>query len=230
MLSRIPVPESAARKIQTMILTGELKSGEKVPSQREFSQMLKVSRASLREALLTLETLGLLKTEPGRGTFISHERPSAGRDMAPWRYAETYSVHDVFETRLMIEGQIAALAAQTLAEQQLQRLERATDAMERFWEAGDLLANVEADVEFHGVIVSHCGNRLLVDLYQSIRDKLTETQRQPIPKTEPARMSESIAEHRALIKALRARDAGKARAAMERHIANTARCAGVMIG
>lgn len=213
-----------------MILTGELKSGEKVPSQREFSQMLKVSRASLREALLTLETLGLLKTEPGRGTFVADARPSAGRDMARWRYAESYSVHDVFETRLMIEGQIAALSALTLSEEELQRLARATDAMERCWADGDLLANVEADVEFHGLIVSHCGNRLLVDLYQSIRDKLTETQRQPIPKTVPARMSQSIAEHRAIIAAFGARDPAKARRAMERHIANTARCAGIAVG
>ena len=62
MLSRVPVPHAVARKIQNMILNGELKAGDKVPSQREFAQALKVSRASLREALLTLETLGLLKT------------------------------------------------------------------------------------------------------------------------------------------------------------------------
>jgi GntR family transcriptional repressor for pyruvate dehydrogenase complex len=101
MLIRVPVPHAAARKIQGMILSGELKSGEKVPSQREFAQALKVSRASLREALLTLETLGLLKTEPGRGTFVSQEPPSASRHMARWRYGDSYPVSDVFETRIM---------------------------------------------------------------------------------------------------------------------------------
>ena len=103
---RVPVPHAAARKIQGMILSGELKSGEKVPSQREFAQALKVSRASLREALLTLETLGLLKTEPGRGTFVSQEPPSASRHMARWRYGDSYPVSDVFETRIMLEGRI----------------------------------------------------------------------------------------------------------------------------
>ena len=71
MLSKTLVPQSVAREIQTMIRSGVLKAGEKIPSQREFSQTLGVSRASLREALLTLETLGLLKTEMGRGTFVA---------------------------------------------------------------------------------------------------------------------------------------------------------------
>ncbi|MCZ8548322.1 FCD domain-containing protein [Mesorhizobium qingshengii] len=229
MLSRVPVPHAAARKIQGMILSGELRSGEKVPSQREFAQSLGVSRASLREALLTLETLGLLKTEPGRGTFVSQARPSASRNMARWRFADSYPVADVYETRIMLEGRIAGLSSQTLAEADFQALEIETDTMERNWERGDLLSNVEADLEFHSIIASGCRNRMIVDLYQSVRDLLTETQMQPIPITEPARMQASIAEHRRIIKALRARDAANATHEMQNHILNTARCAGISI-
>ena len=229
MLSRVPVPHAAARKIQGMILSGELRSGEKMPSQREFALSLGVSRASLREALLTLETLGLLKTEPGRGTFVSQERPSASRNMARWRYADSYPVADVFETRIMVEGRIAGLSSQTLTEADFQALEIAADTMESNWESGDLLANVEADLEFHAIIASACPNRMIVDLYQSLRDKLTETQIQPIPITEPARMRASIAEHRRIIRALRNRDAAKAAREMQNHITNTARCAGISI-
>src|SRR4029079_1788509 len=165
MLSRVPVPHAAARKIQGMILSGELRSGEKVPSQREFALSLGVSRASLREALLTLETLGLLKTEPGRGTFVSQGTPSASRNMARWRYADSYPVSDVFETRIMLEGRIAGLSAQALADGDVDLLDRAPDDMEGHWEIGDLLSNVEADLEFHRIIASACPNRMLVDLY-----------------------------------------------------------------
>ena len=230
MLIRVPVPHAAARKIQGMILSGELKSGEKVPSQREFAQALKVSRASLREALLTLETLGLLKTEPGRGTFVSQEPPSTSRHMARWRYGDSYPVSDVFETRIMLEGRIVGLSAHALTDGDLDGLDRATDDMERHWEMGDLLSNVEADLEFHRIIASACPNRMLVDLYQSARELLTETQMQPIPITEPARMQASIGEHRRIIAALRLRDAVQATFEMQRHILNTARCAGVDLG
>lgn len=226
MLNRTLVPQSAARLIQDMIQSGELAAGQKIPSQRDFSLKLGISRASLREALLTLETLGLIKTEAGRGTFVA-DRGAAGSNMAPWRYSDTYSVFDVFQTRIMLEGNIAALAAGRLTGNQLQTMESATKQMEDCWAKQDLLANVEADLEFHGIIASACSNAMLRALYQVVREQLTETQRQPIPITEPARMQASIAEHRRIISALRDNDPARARLEMETHVLNTARCAGL---
>lgn len=230
MLSKTLVPQSVAREIQTMIRSGALKAGEKIPSQREFSQTLGVSRASLREALLTLETLGLLKTEMGRGTFVAtpaEGESQSGAHMAPWRYSDSYSVFDVFQTRILLEGEIARLSAGRLTQLQLEKMEKATQTMEECWAGQDLLANVEADLEFHGIIVSACSNAMLMALYQNVRDQVTETQRQPIPITDPQRMRDSIAEHRRIIAALRENDAALARREMEGHIRNTARCAGL---
>ncbi|SSC66256.1 FadR/GntR family transcriptional regulator [Ciceribacter selenitireducens] len=228
MLNKTLVPQSVAREIQTMIQTGQLKAGEKIPSQREFSQKFGISRASLREALLTLETLGLLKTEAGRGTFVagSGDRNQANH-MAPWRYSDSYSAFDVFQTRILLEGEIARLSAGRLTQLQLENMEAATRVMEQSWDNQDLLANVEADLQFHKTIVSACSNAMLKALYQTVRDQLTETQRQPIPITDPERMTHSIAEHRRIIAALRANDAQAARSEMEAHIRNTARCAGL---
>jgi GntR family transcriptional repressor for pyruvate dehydrogenase complex len=230
MFNKTPVPQSVAREIQAMIQSGVLKPGEKITSQRALSQKLGVSRASLREALLTLETLGLLKTEAGRGTFVSAASEGdagvAGH-MAPWRYSDSYSVFDVFQTRILLEGEIARLSAGRLTQLQLDRMEGATRTMEECWANQDLLANVEADLEFHGIIVSACANAMLKALYRTVRDQVTETQRQPIPMTDPERMRHSIAEHRRIIAALRANDGSLARSEMEGHIRNTARCAGL---
>lgn len=229
MLNKTLVPQSVAREIQAMIQAGQLKPGEKIPSQREFSQKFGISRASLREALLTLETLGLLKTEAGRGTFVAASDGAAGQagHMAPWRYSESYSVFDVFQTRILLEGEIARLSAGRLSQTQLEKMEKATKTMEDCWANQDLLANVDADLEFHGIIVSACSNTMLKALYQTVRDQVTETQRQPIPITDPERMRQSIAEHRRIIAALKANDGVSARSEMEAHIRNTARCAGL---
>lgn len=229
MLNKTLVPQSVAREIQAMIQAGQLKPGQKIPSQREFSQKFGISRASLREALLTLETLGLLKTEPGRGTFVAEADGPAGQagHMAPWRYSESYSVFDVFQTRILLEGEIARLSAGRLSQMQLEKMEKATKTMEDCWANQDLLANVDADLEFHGTIVSACSNTMLKALYHTVRDQVTETQRQPIPITDPERMRQSIAEHRRIIAALRANDGALARSEMEAHIQNTARCAGL---
>lgn len=229
MLNKTLLPQSVAREIQAMIQSGQLKAGEKIPSQREFSQKFGISRASLREALLTLETLGLLKTEAGRGTFVATIDGTAGQtgNMAPWRYSESYSVFDVFQTRILLEGEIARLSAGRLSQDQLDRMESATKTMEDCWANQDLLANVDADLEFHGIIVSACSNTMLKALYQTVRDQVTETQRQPIPITDPERMRQSIAEHRRIIASLKANDGVGARSEMEAHIRNTARCAGL---
>ena len=89
--------------------------------------------------------------------------------MARWRYADSYPVADVFETRLLLEGSICEHAASTLAMADFDRLGQIADDMERSWSTGDLLSNVESDLEFHALIVSGCRNRMLVDLYRSVQ-------------------------------------------------------------
>ncbi|HCK19448.1 MULTISPECIES: FadR/GntR family transcriptional regulator [Thalassospira] len=227
MFNRTPLPQTVARQIQDMIQNGELTPGDKIPSQREFAQKFGISRASLREALLTLETLGLIKTEAGRGTFVTDPESRSKADMAPWRYSESHSVFDVFQTRMILESEIAALACGRLTATQLEAMEDATNRMEKCWAEQDLIANVEADLEFHGTIVEACSNSMMRELYQAVRDKITETQRQPIPITDPERMRESIGEHRKIIAALRNNDADGARREMQAHVRNTARCAGL---
>ncbi|WP_296081520.1 FadR/GntR family transcriptional regulator [uncultured Agrobacterium sp.] len=230
MLNKTLLPQTVAREIQSLIQKGVLKPGEKIQSQRELSEQFGVSRASLREALLTLETLGMVKTEAGRGTFVtSPAERTAGpaANMAPWRYSQSYSAFDVFQTRALLEGEIAKLAAGRLTQRQLDEMEQATETMERSWEKQDVISNVEADLQFHSTIVSGCSNAMMQALYQTVRELITETQRQPIPITDPARMRNSIAEHRRVIEALRLNDGNLAKAEMETHIRNTARCAGL---
>ena len=107
---RILVPRSAVQRIQSMILEGTLKPGDRLPAQRELSEQFGISRASLREALSVLETLGLVRVEVGRGVFVL----GPGGDAPPqakWRFADRYSPLEVYETRLMLEPRAAGMAA-----------------------------------------------------------------------------------------------------------------------
>jgi GntR family transcriptional regulator, transcriptional repressor for pyruvate dehydrogenase complex len=223
-----PLPQVVARRLQQMILDGELREGDQIPSQRILSEQFSVSRASLREALLTLETLGLVKTQPGRGTFVTAGRPDTGAEIR-WRYSDSFPMQDVFETRQMLEGHIAETAARNIDSPTITALRDATDEMERCWGQGDLLSNVEADLRFHRMIALACKNQMLQSLYETVQNLLTETQRQPIPRTNPTRMRASLAEHRQIVDALARADGLAARQAMEAHIRNTAACAGISL-
>lgn len=223
------VTQAVARRLQDMIHRGEWQPEQKIPSQRILSEQLGVSRASLREALLTLETLGLIRTYPARGTFVTGPGTTTPRDDTQWRYSGDYTLREAFEIRLLLEGRLAALAAGTMTTDDIAALNMATDAMEAAWAVRDLLANVEADLDFHRRIAESCPNRLMRQTYNSLSDFLTETQRQPIPFTELDRMTGSIAEHRAIATAIGNRDAAAAKAAMAEHIRKTAACAGVLV-
>lgn len=223
---RLPLTQTIARDLQQMIRTGTFKPGTRLPSQRVLSEQLGVSRASLREALLTLETLGLVQTLPARGTFVADPaRTTAGL----WRFAATHDIADVFETRILLETELCRLAAASVDPATLAAMEAATAAFEQAWRRGDLVAHVEADLAFHRQIAEACPNTMLRQVFASVQEVLTESQRQPVANTATERMEASIAEHRQILDALRAGDGVAAAAAMRTHVGNTARCAGVLL-
>ena len=221
-----PVTAIASRRLQDMIRSGMFPRDSKLPSQRILAEQLGVSRASLREALLTLETLGLVRTLPARGTFVTGTEtpPEPGQ----WRHESAYSIEEVFQTRILLEGEICRLAAPAIGDSALTTIAAAAELFESAWASGDLVGHVEADLEFHQLIAKACPNALLRETYRSVHALITESQRVPIPNTAVERMRASIAEHRAIVDCLRRRDPVEAKAAMERHVRNTASCAGAV--
>ncbi|QOL80852.1 FadR/GntR family transcriptional regulator [Pseudooceanicola spongiae] len=223
-----PVTQTIARQLQEMIRSGALAKDQKIPPQRALSEQLGVSRASLREALLTLETLGLVKTYPARGTFVlgTQAKPAATE---PWRFVSQYSILDVFQSRLLIEGELCRLACPLVTPEVANALEQANRDFEGAWRDGDLVSHVEADLAFHALIAETCPNEMMKSLYRSVREMLTESQRVPIPNTAVARMEASIQEHHVILQALTQNTPDAAAEAMRAHVRNTAACAGYIV-
>jgi GntR family transcriptional repressor for pyruvate dehydrogenase complex len=227
--SRTPVTHTAVEHIQRMILGGELEADQRLPSQIELSQRLGISRASLREAISTLETLGFLRIEPGRGTFVSSRNPTMTGMLAGWRFDERYAEREVFQVRLYIECLIVHSVAPTITAGTLKRLREGTRGMREGWKRHDLLLVTESDIAFHQALIDSCGLRMLRDMYEWLRAPIEETHRHPIPITRPARTQESIGEHVKLYAALERRDADQAARAMQEHIEKTALCVGITL-
>lgn len=221
-----PIPIRTAEAIQELIRERGLKAGDALPAQRQLADHLGVSRPSLREALSILETLGLISVEAGRGVYVTDpaSRPAAP---APWRYNQLFSLRDVYQTRLAIEGLAAALTAAAVHGGVIAEFEAISSAMDAAADRRDGLALADADTRFHDLIFQLCGNAMFQKLYQDIRTVFVESQR--IPMTERERMSETAAEHRRVLQAFVARQPEAARQAMESHILNSAARAGMTI-
>ena len=216
-----PVPHAVAARLQRAISDGSLAIGSQLPSQRELSEQFGVSRASLREAISMLATLGLVDIKPGLGVFVTDPRQRAPL----WRFSRTASARDVYEARLALEGTAAALAAGRIGDAALIRISGLVDDIAHALDHADLVAMTVADASFHDLIVDTAGNPLISSMYRSARELMVETQRAPMATRE--RLAETVAEHRAVLSALVTRNPDLTGDAMRQHIRGSVRRLGI---
>src|SRR5690606_23626062 len=212
--------EQVARKLQKRMRGKDWRAAGRLPGQRELAAELGVSRASLREAIAMLESLGLLRSEPGRGVFI--DRPGAARGSlgarGPWRFGQRYGLRDVYMVRNELEELAVAMAAGAITPAGLARLRLTIERMSAAAAADDLLLVSEADHAFHIAIVDIAGSPMLHDLAESIAEVVEHSRR--LPLADPQRVREPILEHAAIVAALATGSPKAARRAMRTHICN----------
>jgi len=228
-MARLNVTNTAAQRLQDMIQAGELKPDQQLPSQSDLSRQLGISRASLRESLSMLETLGFLRIEPGRGTFVATSMPTSNGRLAPRALGGRYDKLDIYQTRLYLESIIISLVAGSVSAGTIAALNEYSTLMCAAWDRNDLVGVVNHDRDFHHAIWAACPNILLRDLCMSMAEEFAATRSYPLPATRPARFTESANEHFAMVDALALGDAEHAAALMQGHILNTAAAAGLVL-
>lgn len=217
------VPEYVAGQLQRMILAGELPPGAALPAQRALAERLGVSRASLREALTVLETLGLVRVRAGKGVFVAD--PSAD-DTTPGPRGDRHDhAARVYQLRLAIEPFVAGLVALTAHDAELDSLAEAVAEMRAAITEGDLVRAAQADGDFHQRLLVSAGNPLFPAAMRPAGPMLAETRRIPFANREGVRAP--LDEHERILAQIRARSPQGARDAMHRHILGAATRAGV---
>jgi len=213
-------------QIKRRIDEGLLKPGQRLPSERELAAQFGVSRATLREAVQSLASLGLLEVRQGVGTIVSPHATTAD-DPAywlPWLTTHREDVMALLEVREAVEAKSAALAARAVSGAQpgvaaiLAELERNLEEMASAVERDDTLALERLDLEFHSLLAQAGGNKYLLKLARSVNHVFAD--RRAVMSI-PGRGSRSLAEHRSILKAVTAGDAAAAAAAMTSHLEST---------
>ena len=216
------VTDAAIATIRERIEAGVYPVGSLLPAQRQLSEELAISRASLREALSTLEALGLLMIRPGKGVYVESAQAAAAQ---PWRFAEQSSLPDTYQMRFALEGFIARMAALAVSDSDLAWFEDNISAMQTALACDELDEAARLDYDFHMRIVSIAGNAAIESILSSAADIMKESQRMPFYRREL--VLSTYTEHRAILDALTARDSAAAGKAIETHISNAAQRAGV---
>ena len=166
-VKRYPLSRQVADQLEKMIESGVYEIGQKIPTEPELMDMFSVSRNTLREAIQSLTSAGILLVKQGDGTYVrSNNRFHAHMSLE----YEQVSLDDIQETRNALEITIAHLAAQRRTENDLNRIEEALIQRRKLKEVEK--ENTRADMEFHMAIAQSCHNKILNDLYRSISSYL----------------------------------------------------------
>jgi GntR family transcriptional regulator, transcriptional repressor for pyruvate dehydrogenase complex len=214
------VAEEIADRIRVLILDGTFPAGRPLPAERPLAERFGVSRGSIRDAFRTLETIGLLVTRHGQGTFP--QELEVDRLVAPLTSVLRYRPDlqdELLDVRRMFEPAVASVAATRVTGEDLSDLQRILDAQRKKLKTGRS-ALVE-DTAFHAALARATRNRVVVSIMATLNDLLVESRRHTLKQK--GRPERSIAGHEAVVAALRQHDAAAAADAMRDHIDQIAR-------
>lgn len=211
-LARTRLYEQVAEQITTWITENGLRPGDRIPPERELASRLGVSRATLSQALVALEVVGVVAVRHGDGTVV--------RSAPTSRIVESIRAHadrlpEIIDTRDALETKLAALAAARRTTDDLARIDEALSAMGADIDAGG--RGVEGDERFHGAVTTAAHSLLLARLMGEIGELIKETRLESL--SQPDRPRASLAGHRAIAEAIRAGDPEAAAEAMHAHVA-----------
>jgi len=214
-LERRSISEQVANRIMAMIKSGNLKSGDQLPTEAQMTIAFGISRPPLREALKALTIMGVLESRQGGRYTVTHLSPS--RLVAPFNVmlsVADYNVNEHFEARAVVDVEIVRLCTDRASPELRQRILKLAVDGRAFHQ--DPVAFRLLDIEFHEALYVGAGNQMLSALAQGLYDVGLEVRR--VASTVPDIIEKSVRQHVEVAEAVVARDAIAATAAYRRHL------------
>ncbi|MBP6221242.1 FadR/GntR family transcriptional regulator [Limnohabitans sp.] len=210
-----------AEQLRTLMVSGEFALGSRLPAERDLALQLGVSRPSVREALIALEVEGMIEVRTGSGIYVQRIQPLAKATAASEADANTpadWGPLEVMSARLLIEAEVAALAATHAKKTDIKAIKNGLQQMKL--EAARDEVPREGDEAFHEAIAKACGNSVLLDTVQ----RYWQARNGPLFERlgdyfeHPASWQAAISEHQQVLQAIEAHDPTAARKSMQKHL------------
>jgi GntR family transcriptional repressor for pyruvate dehydrogenase complex len=204
------IPQSIVVQFRQNLMEGRLIPGQRLPSEIKLAEMFGVSRSSLREAMQTLEGMGMIERRKRGGTTI---RQITLEDLVGiyTPKSEDETLFDLLETREVLEVSVVQLAVRRASTEELEELEKLIVWMEEEPEQA-----ARADILFHIALARISQNQVMTNIIKSLKEIMFKLQ----DKTffYPGRLQEIITEHRLILNAIKAKDEQLAQECMRQHL------------
>ncbi|WGV19584.1 FCD domain-containing protein [Pseudomonas putida] len=214
MISSSTVVNSVVEKLRQALARGQWRTGDMLPGQRELAEQLGISRPSLREAVTVLETLGLVRSLPGKGVLVLDADAAAQEPGLDSNTAA--SLADVLELRYTLEPFIVGLVAQSANSQDIGQLRLTLMDMREALEADDSEAGVRAYIAFHEALFAQTTNPIFQSVVQQTGNALKQSA--DMLRNSPEHLAARLKENEAVVRAIRERSSAQASAQMRQHI------------
>jgi GntR family transcriptional regulator, transcriptional repressor for pyruvate dehydrogenase complex len=212
--------EEIVRQIRLLITDGHLKSGDRLPPERDLAERFRVSRASVREAMRALESRGLIGIRPGEGAFVREVSVEALIEpLALVILTQRETIADLYEARRLLEPPIAGLAARRASPDEVADMVRILD--EQGAEVGAGRTGLAQDAAFHAALAHSTHNRAITRIVTTLMDLLAQSREESL--SHPGRPVRSHGDHRHILAAVEARDFRRAERAMLAHLVGVER-------
>lgn len=212
-VSKKSISEEIVVQIRKMIEQGDLRPGDRLPAERTMAEMFGVSRTTVREGIKVLAESGVLESRQGAGTFVSRvtERKVTLIDAV---LSGEPDLRHVFEVRMMLEPEIAALAARKRMPDDITRLEMVLAEQKKAIRSGG--SGSDFDLRFHQLLAEASGNTVLKEMVSALHEGFARSRSDEVQS--PERQEASLAAHRAIVEAVKNGHGMQAERAMRDHL------------
>ena len=212
---RTKLYQKVVKQVQDIIRDGLLRPGDMLPPERELAERLHVSRGSLREAILALESMGLVEPRHGEGTIVRDlSAAPLVNQLSVMLVQKRALVGELLEFRLMVEPTLAARAAANATEEEITHLEEILSRQKAKVDQGELA--IEEDSKFHYAIAQAARNSVVLKVLDVFMDYLRDSRELSLQVE--GRPQRSLNSHRRILNAIARKNPAAAEKAMRRHI------------
>ena len=212
-VNRTTVCGQIVEQIKSMVRSGKLTPGEKFPSERQLSELLNAGRSSIREAMKVLETIGLIQRNRGATVLCD---PAETEHSALWLDASHQEIHEVFETRKLMEVGLSGLAAERATREDIKTM------AESIASSFDMHTVITSDVSFHRALAHAAKNSVSSRVYNMVTRLLFQTHKYYLRmeniENQEEFLKKFLAQHSKILTAVESHNAEGAKKAMEEHL------------
>lgn len=216
---RASLQETVQERVKQFIIENDHRSGDPLPPEAELARRLGISRPSLREAMRVLQTIGVVESRHGSGTYVGRFRMETlvdGISFSIQASSEANALHalsEILEVRELLEGHLVRQCASSITPEQVEQLEDVINRMQAKADAGEIFT--QEDMEFHEVLYSSIDNAFMVQLVTAFWKVFNKVEVHL--RGVEDELDSIVTSHRNLLDALKDGDQDQAAEAMNRH-------------